>query len=224
MAPGSGPGPRALLRHGRQFSVKVREHPIDGVASRLTLIEATRRVRGVLRNWVVVSEQVSTENQNHPLGRPIRLTEISCQRRPDRRKPAAVTVAVGGRPGPRVAVRTTLKLDKVDTASCRRCGWLAPVALNAAVAVSMTAAVIRAPIRAARRIVAEINGTPPRTTGVNFAGSLQDIPRSSSNFGRTAAFSARPINAIARETGVNKATLGLWVKSGPEEIPDRAAV
>jgi hypothetical protein len=58
-----------------------------------------------------------------------------------------------------------LKLDKVATASCLCCGQFgAALALTAAVAVSRTAAaVIRAPIMAARRIVAEIMATPRRT-------------------------------------------------------------
>jgi hypothetical protein len=57
------------------------------VTSRLTLIESDvttgREALTVLSlSWVVVSEQVCTENQNHPLALPIRLVAISCQRPP----------------------------------------------------------------------------------------------------------------------------------------------
>src|SRR5580693_4409339 len=127
-----------------------------GVASRLTLIEATLVVRGRLWNWVVVSEQVFTENQNHWLARPIRCVEIRSQCPACRRKPDAVTVAIGGLPGPRVAVRTTLKFDKADTANCRCCGLLDAFAPTAETAVSRTAATIRTLDTAARRIVVDI--------------------------------------------------------------------
>jgi hypothetical protein len=66
----------------------MREQPIAGVASRLTLIESDVTTEGealavLFLSWVVVSEQVSTENQNHPLALPIRLVAISCQRPPE---------------------------------------------------------------------------------------------------------------------------------------------
>lgn len=57
--------------------------------SKLTLIESDVTTGGdgltvLFLNWVVVSEQVSTENQNHPLALPIRFLEISLQWTPDR--------------------------------------------------------------------------------------------------------------------------------------------
>ena len=67
-----------------------------GVISRLTVIESNLTTGGdglavLFFSWLAVSEHVSTENQNHPLALPIRLTAISLQALPDRRKPAAVT-------------------------------------------------------------------------------------------------------------------------------------
>ena len=61
-----------------------------GVISRLTLIESDVTTGGdgltvLLLSWVVVSEQVSTENQNHPLAVPIRLVAISFQPLSNRR-------------------------------------------------------------------------------------------------------------------------------------------
>lgn len=137
-----------------------------GVISRLTMIELNLTTGGdglavVFFSWLAVSEHVATENQNHPLALPIRLTAISLQALPDLRRPAAVTVASSGCPGSRVAVSTTLKSDNVVTASCRRCGWLAPVALAAASVVIRPAAVTRAATAAARRIEANIMVIPP---------------------------------------------------------------
>src|SRR6266702_8349764 len=68
----------------------VREQPIAGVISRLTLIESNLTTWGdgltvLFLSWVVVREQVSTENQDHPLAVPIRLVAISVQRPPERR-------------------------------------------------------------------------------------------------------------------------------------------
>ena len=56
-----------------------------GVTSRLTLIESTAVTGLTPLSWVVVSEHVSVENQNHPLALPIRLVAISVQPVPDRR-------------------------------------------------------------------------------------------------------------------------------------------
>jgi hypothetical protein len=149
--------------YGRQLRKKNREHPMEGVASRLMLIVATLQVGADPRNWVAFSEQVSTENQNHRPGLPITCVEIRLHRPPDLRNPVAVTVARGGLPPSRVAVMTTLKWDRVSTASVR-CAQLGVVLATAAGAVSRTvAAVIRAPTMAARRIVAEIMVTPPCT-------------------------------------------------------------
>jgi len=60
-----------------------------GVASRLTLIASTVTTAGdgltvLFLSWVVSSEQVPTENQNHWLALPIRLVAISVQPLPDR--------------------------------------------------------------------------------------------------------------------------------------------
>src|SRR6266568_1450634 len=144
----------------------VREQPIAGVISRLTLIESNLTTGGegltaLFLSWVAVSAQVCTENQNHPLALPIRFLAISFQWLPDRRKPAALTVASSGCPGSRVAVSTTLKSDKAVTASCRRCGWLAPVALAAATVVSRPTMVTRAAATAIRRIALNIMTVPP---------------------------------------------------------------
>jgi hypothetical protein len=48
----------------------------------------------------------------------------------------------------------------VVTASCRRCGWLAPVALAAIIMVSRPAAVTRAATTAIRRIEPKAMVTP----------------------------------------------------------------
>src|SRR6266566_4107024 len=160
--------------HGVQRLLYVREQPMAGVISRLTLIESNLTTGGegltvLFWSWVVVSAQVCAENQNHPLALPIRFLAISFQWLPERRKPAAVTVASRGWPGSRVAVSTTLKSDKVLAASCRRCGWPDPVALAAGTAVSRPTAVIRPAATAGRRIelnimVTLLPGSPSTVT------------------------------------------------------------
>src|SRR5215469_1432281 len=136
------------------------EQPRAGVISRRTVIECTSLVGAAPSSWVVVSEQVCVEYQNHPLALPIRLLLISCQCVPERWYPAAVTVPIGGWPDPRVIVSTTLNPDNVATAICRCGGWLAPVALTAAAVVTRPTAASRAPTTAARRRAREIMANP----------------------------------------------------------------
>src|SRR5262252_9904935 len=128
------------------------------------------------------SEQVSTANQNHWFGAPIRLTAISFQPSPDRLYPAAVTVAVGGWPAPRVAVSTTLKPDSSAAPICRCCGlvlcWLAPAA-PATATVASTPAAQTAPAAAIRRVTLRIMGiSSPRlpTKTPQRAGRLGATP------------------------------------------------
>ena len=113
--------------YGVQRLLNVPEQPMEGVISRLSLMESNLTTAGdglvvLFLNWVVWSEHVCTANQNHPLALPIRFLAISFQWLPDRLKPAAVTVASSGCSGSRVAVTTTLNSDSVVAASCRRCG------------------------------------------------------------------------------------------------------
>jgi hypothetical protein len=80
----------SALAYGVQRWLYVREQPMAGVISRLTLIESDATTGGdgltvLFLSWVVVSEQVCTENQNHPLALPIRFVAISVQPLPDRR-------------------------------------------------------------------------------------------------------------------------------------------
>jgi len=65
------------------------------VLSRLTLIESDAVTGLTPWSWVVVSEQVSTENQNHSSARPIRLVAISFQWAPERRSWQLLDLARG---------------------------------------------------------------------------------------------------------------------------------
>src|SRR6516164_5444024 len=174
------PAHRAVLRPRTAFDAMYHRHwiskvygfqcsligcvqPRAGVASRLTFIESVFCTGLTPWNWVMFSEQVSTANQNHWFGAPTRLTAISFQPAPDRWYPAAVTVAVGGWPAPRVAVSTTLNPDSSAAPICRCCGlalcWLAPAAPATATVASRPAPAASTPAAAIRRVTLRIMGT-----------------------------------------------------------------
>jgi hypothetical protein len=102
-------------------------HPIAGPHSRLTVIESHRTAAGEPAggaglSWVTVRLQTSVAYQDHRPAAPIRFVAISFHPCAACRYPAAAMLAIGAGPVPRdrVAVSTTLKLDSVVTASCRR--------------------------------------------------------------------------------------------------------